>query len=420
MSSFNLTTRKILEQVFRTVRVQIPPETLSVLTQVRRTLEIGDLFSSVLEHGQQTPGVAAVLGPREARRYVEELNQIYGTHHTMKDLTPVMLDGKKCYFILVAGHRRLETCMQINQQVAKGEIPSTPAYEGKYRVELRFGLTTKQAIALQFSENRHVQVPPHEEAQSAWGYWKWLSKQEPGLTIAQFGRMISRSSEWVRSALRFCELPTFVQDYVDGSRGRPRLPYGVLVGVARLADGYRDITGETLTEEAYHRWLHRAFIGRLDATRFGKMVSDYLKEKRSEKNGQFSLFGGSDAVVDTRPIRRIVAQEMIRDLWRWLEYMKVVQRLQQSGQLGPASFLGPESEARVLQSYSPGSPIRLLSRAAEMQVELLPHLVELASREGGRGRRKLQALGVPVEEIKIVTALLARFESTKASQIRVH
>lgn len=400
----SFTTREIREKTYRTIQAQVPPEALSLLAQVRRTLEVGDLLPSVLEHGQQTPGVAVVLTPHEAHDYVVELNEIYGTKHTVKDLVPVKLDQKKRYFVLIAGHRRLETCIHINDLVKKGGYTFTSKYRGKYRVELRFGLSTRDAIALQFNENRHVQVPSHEEAHAAWGFWMWLRRHDEQMSVAKFARIIGRSSEWVRNALRFCELPASVQEYVEGNGSKPRLPYRILVEVARLADGYEQLLGQPLGEDAMHRWIRRAVLGRLDAIAFGRMVSEYLNEKRLEQQGQLTLFGNSDALrTDTRPLRRVVAPHMIRDIWKWFEYMKTVNRLHIAGQLGPLSFLGPEPDLHVREMYSPGSPLRLLANAGGLFSDLMPHLIELAIQEGGRHR---PALALNTEEVHKAHALL--------------
>lgn len=370
-----------------------------------------DLLPSMLEHGQQTPGTVAVLTPSKAKQYVLEINEIFGVSHDPDELVPVRYENKQRRFILVAGHRRHETCLLINRLVAEKKCGFSAAYNGEYRAELRFGLTTAEAIALQFNENRHVQVPPHEEAYAAWGFWIWLRKQNAELTPQEFARIIGRTPEWVRNALRFCSLPRSVQLYVDGRDDMPKLPYRILVEVARLAEGYEHVVKKPLTEEAHHLWLRRAILGRLDAVRFGKMVSEYLADKRREANDQKSLFGDGDILEDTRPTRRIVAPHLIKDIWRWLEYMRVLAQIHHRGQFGGESFLGPESDQKIRESYSPGSPLALLRRASEIHVDLLPHMIELAKREGGRHRRALKGHVQDVESVHQLIKALAEFES---------
>lgn len=402
----NLRMKDIRDRAVRSTPVQVKPEALTVLTQVREHAEVGDLPQSILAHGQLTPGIAVMLSRREALKYLEELNDIFGSRHTSKDLVSVKLDGEVCYMILIAGHRRLRTCREINAKVEAGELRYSKKYRGLYRADLRSGLSIKEAIALQFNENRHEQVPPHEEAHAAWGYWSWLRRHNESITIAKFARMIGRSPDWVRKALRFCELPASVQDYVDGKNNRPKLPYGILVELARLADVYEKVMGEKLSEEAHHQWLRRAFLGRLNTTTFGKMVTNYLEDKRLEVRGQLSLFGSSEDVVDTRPVRRVVAPHLVRDVLKIIEYFRILIRLESTGQLGhkDESFLDPERSPAVRELYSEGSPLRLMARCGGLMGDLSPRLVEIARREGGRYR---QAILAGESDIAIATDLLS-------------
>ncbi|MFN3076785.1 MAG: hypothetical protein ABT940_07895, partial [Alphaproteobacteria bacterium] len=160
------------------------------------------------------------------------------------DFSQVILDGVPYYFILVAGHRRYRACQAILDEATDEET----AFDGLYRVDIRFGMSVRETIPLQFNENRHQQVPPHEEARSAWKFYRWLQQNEQGLTIAGFARRIGRTPEWVRGALRFCTLPLSVQNYADGTEGCVKLPYGILVNLARLGEEMAEITGEKFPE----------------------------------------------------------------------------------------------------------------------------------------------------------------------------
>lgn len=389
----NFALCSITEEEHRVVRVSLPPETISVLTQVRRTLDVdagSDLCVSILEHGQQVPGVAATLAPDEAERYIGEINAIYDSHHALETLAPICLDAKVFYVILAAGHRRHKACVLINQEVEKGALAYSENYRGAYRVELHFGLSAKEAIALQFNENRHVQVPPQEEARAAWRFYRWLQTQDPCLTTAQFARIIGRSKDWVRGALRFCRLPLSVQAYVDGADGYVKLPYGILVELARLSEGHCRLTGEEFCEGTYHRWVRQALLKRFNASTFGKMVSEYLAEKTAECLGQLPLFGlERDLGADQRPLRRVVGKELVPALWLALNYWQTLEQIRKSGGFGDESYLGPETDPALRALYCPGSPLRLPLRHAEHMTDLVPYLVELAQREGGRYRLSL-------------------------------
>lgn len=383
---FKSEIREIKHQVLPSA---VPLEALSLLTQVRMTVDVAeDLIPSIAAHGQQTPGVAVALLPEEAQRYIEELNELWGSRHRLKDFPCVNLDGVLYYFFLVAGHRRYKACAILAARAEQGLEQSV--FDGLYRVDIRFGMEVSEAISLQFNENRHQQIPPHEEARAAWKFYRWLQKREPDITIAKFARRIGRTSEWVRGALRFCSLPSSVQKYADGADGCVKLPYGILTSLARLGEKMSEIMGEEFPEAMYHEWITRAVIDRLNVETFGKTVSAYLASKQQESHGQFPLFGSVDEIVDERPIRRVVAEQMVPAVWTILNYLKSLERVRAQGGFGDKSHLAPERDLQVRASYSPSSPIRIVASILEHFGDLMPHLEELARREGGRNRKKLQ------------------------------
>ncbi len=389
MATLTLQSNEIKVRAHQVLPVAVPLEAISLLTQVRTTLDVADdLIPSIRAQGQQTPGVAVALTPEEAAQYIVEINELWGSYHQLAGLPLVNLDGALYYFILVAGHRRYAACTLLAESMKQEDGPS--AFDGLYRVDIRFGMTVRETIPLQFNENRHQQVPPHEEARAAWKFYRWLQRTEPEMTVAKFARKIGRTSEWVRGAMRFCTLPLSVQNHADGTDGCVKLPYGILTHLARLGEGVSDITGETFPEVAYHSWIIRAVVNRLDVTTFGKTVSEYLASKRQEHHGQFSLFGSVDEVVDERPIRRVVAQQMIPAVWTILGYLQLLEQVRAQGGFHGESHLAPERDPQVQALYSPRSPIRIITSILEHLGELMPHLEELAKQEGGRNRTRLQ------------------------------
>lgn len=389
MVTLTLQSNEIKVRAHQVLPVAVPLEAISILTQVRTTLDVADdLIPSIRAQGQQTPGVAVALTPEEAAQYIVEINELWGSYHQLAGLPLVNLDGALYYFILVAGHRRYAACTLLAESMKQEDGPS--AFDGLYRVDIRFGMTVRETIPLQFNENRHQQVPPHEEARAAWKFYRWLQRTEPEMTVAKFARKIGRTSEWVRGAMRFCTLPLSVQKHADGTDGCVKLPYGILTNLARLGEGVSDITGEAFPEAAYHSWIIRAVINRLDVTTFGKTVSEYLASKRQEHHGQFSLFGSVDEVADERPIRRVVAQQMIPAVWTILGYLQLLEQVRAQGGFHGESHLAPEHDPQARALYSPKSPIRIITSILEHLGELMPHLEELAKQEGGRNRTRLQ------------------------------
>ena len=389
MEALNLRSSEIRQAAYQVLPVAVPLGAISLLTQVRTTVDVAsDLVPSIRAQGQQTPGVAVALTPEEAEQYIKEINELWGSRHQLAGFPLVNLDGVSYYFILVAGHRRYIACTILAASTEQEAGQS--AFDGLYRVDIRFGMTVRETIPLQFNENRHQQVPPHEEARAAWKFYRWLQRPEPEMTVAKFARKIGRTSEWVRGALRFCTLPLSVQNHADGTDGCVKLPYGILTHLARLGEGVSELTGEAFPEAAYHSWIIRAVINRLDVTTFGKTVSEYLASKRQEHHGQFSLFGSVDEVVDERPIRRVVAQQMIPAVWTLLSYLQVLEQVRVQGGFNGESHLAPERDPQVRALYSPKSPIHIVTSILEHLAELRPHLEELAKQEGGRNRTRLQ------------------------------
>lgn len=379
--------------------IRLPPEDISTLTQVRKTYAIQeDLIPSFLARGQITPGMAAALLPDQAQIYVDTVNAIYGSTHVVDELVPLRLDGTVYYVVLFAGHRRHLTILHINEGIEHGTIvPPGERYSRDYRVDLYFDISAEEAIELQFHENRHSAPPLHEEAGAAWRFYRYKRRENPELTVGQFARSIGRTGEWVRNALRFCSLPESVQGYVVGEHDlktwmkKPQIPYGILVNIARLAEGYRDITGEDLPETAMHVWLREALVSRLNVSAFARKVSGYLEQMRAEASGQSTLFG--DVMSDddrTRHTRMVVAQELVRSMWAVFSYFRTVEGLWQNGVLGRESYLGPFSE-EDRKRFSPKSPIRMCAEALGAAKLVMPHLAELARLERtGHYRRLLR------------------------------
>jgi hypothetical protein len=241
----------------------------------------------------------------------------------------------------------------------------------------------------------------------------WLSQSDPKLTTAQFGKIIGRSPDWVRRAMRFCHLPNSIQGYVDGTHGKPTIAYGILVELARLGEEYETITGESMSERVYEGWLRRALLSRMKVGKFTQMVSSYIEFKRAEVRGQLDLFGEVKQQEQTRPSRRVVAPQMIRDLWSWITYMKTVMRLCQTNAFGleGSDIVGLETDPLVRESYSPGSPMRLLSEVGIVYRALVPALIEIAADEGGRYRRALVGGEAIVNEVAELLTVLSKYES---------
>lgn len=397
--------------------VVLPPEEINELTQVRRTYEEDDdLVASLIEKGQMSQGQVAALTPAEAERYIPKINDIWGANHSTADLIMIQIDGKPYYPIIFAGHRRRRAKVRANQLIREEGRWASAEYEYGYRALLHFGITAEEAIELQFHENNYKAPPLHEEAEAAWRFYRYLKHQNPRLTLTGFGHKIGKSAEWVRQALRFCNLPSSIQSYVTGDNpARATLPYGILVNIARLAEEYERITGEAMLEPAMQLWVRTAILKRLNVVAFGREVTAYLEEKRAQKAGQISLFMEEPSQEERdRHTRLVVGQEMVRIFWGGLHWAKTVQRLKAAHVLGKESYLRPSSPEEI-EYYSPGSPIRILAELLTVTAELTPDLAELSRLEGtGHYHRLLN--GHPLlEHAATALAFFAEVENRAAA-----
>ncbi len=364
------------------VPVRLPLEVINVLSQIRLSMnDIEDLSSSIANKGQLVQGIAAALTPRQARAYLKELNLVHDSNHTMKELVALKIDGAKYYILLVAGHRRYNSVLL----AVKNKAKHTPLFDGLYRADLHFGLGVKDAMSIQFQENRHKQVPVLEEADAAFRFWRYQRRQNPKLTMKTFGKTIGRSTSWIKNAMRFCSLPEALQELAASKE--MTIPYGILTEAARLAEGMEELN-QPMDDAAVTHFVMRAVMSQETVVQVKKGVSSRLEHLRDGQKNLFTL-----APEKPRPVRQIVAPQMVNGLWTFENYLKQLESLRQKGHLGKESYIAPETDSDQLNRYSPGSPIKLSTGLVELFSGMLPHLVQLAEEEGMRGQAEALSEG---------------------------
>jgi hypothetical protein len=374
------------------VRVLCDPRLLGVLTQVRRTMDAEKqelLRGSILTSGQLNPGIVAALEPAAAVEYLQEMNALWEKSHRLEDHPPVLIDGKPYHLFVVAGHCRHDAVLELCALQEKGELNWTGKFSGKYRAEFRFGISVEEAIILQFQENILAAPPPHEQADAAYHFWRWRKTKEPLLTPAKFARDIGHTADWFKDAVRFCELPLQIQGYVWGATG-VTIPYGTLIHMSRLAEKWPSFAGEAMSVERMDEWLIRHVVLENKTSKdFGKLVSEYIRDRELEAAGQFSLFpvagngnrqgrmlvGGPQE--HSGEVRRVVEPVQARANLGMISYLLTVIRLMENGLLGEDALIPAAPE----DAFSPGSPGRQTLRQLELMLQLLPRLLELLQKE---------------------------------------
>lgn len=286
---------------------------LNVLTQTRKTYQAEGLeeltraIEAVDANGRPHnelfhPIMVNRLEPAQARQYLDDLNSCHGTQHRLEDLAP---DHIGMYKIVIAGHRRrLATGEIISRQGADPTVSTVPCsvYES---------LSFREALRKQIDENTHQQLSVTEVARAIQATYKYGIARGDYRSIGDCVRDLPFGEDKVRSALKFCELPDILQDWVEAER----LPYGAAVALHPMMDGlrsyYHDMPEEareaTILEymTAYaikiinHRWSK-------DVVR--QQVTELLESRRTDQ--QLYLFQ-----QDEYRIARRYRQQVTRELF---------------------------------------------------------------------------------------------------------
>lgn len=351
---------------------KIPIHSINIFPQPRRTFEyISELALDIAKKGLLNPITVACFDEKNCRKYIRTINLLWRTNFKIRELKAVETRGKKVYFVLLAGERRLKSCHFLWEEGCEecrekyGKEPAGECFKRHFKsnkVEIRSCLNISPflALSLQFSENTHMAVPPHEEAHAYSLLFKLVKKANPDFSLAAFAREVGRNQETIKRALWYCELPVNIQEAVE----RKTVPYGIAVEIARLQKN-------NVKEEDLWWWLTRAVAENFNISEFKNKVNAYLEEQLSNQN-QLSLmdiFSEEQQKIERRlHIKNVVQKNIINGFWFWTYYFKRVIEYFDNGWLGkedsPFSFKSPLGAFREV--------IGILER-------LLPHLKSLIS-----------------------------------------
>lgn len=194
---------------------------LNALTQTRQAYDpegIDELAQSMLERDENgvITGLKLINAPlvgrfakESAEAYVNDLNDLFETSHTVDDLTPAT-DGN--YFILVAGHRRT---LALSRAV---KLAGGTADELFVRTVVADDISFAEAFKDQTIENIHDRPPMQDEAEAIAKYCEFRRRSSgfgERLSVAQCARELSLKPKKVRNALKYAELPGRVKKYVN-------------------------------------------------------------------------------------------------------------------------------------------------------------------------------------------------------------
>ena len=342
----------------------LPISIINVLPQPRKTFEgIPELALDIAKKKLLNPLIVARLDEDDCKRYIAIINFLWGTSFELNDLHSVEEEGSVIQYILLAGERRLKACYHLwnvgcqDCQENYGSEPEGNCFKrhfGTNKIEVRLCLNIPplSALFLQFSENIHRRVPPHEEARAYNQLFRLIKEVESGYPITKFARNVGRSPETIKNALRFCKLPSLIQEFVE----KGLVPYGIAVEIARIQE-------LGTSEDELRHWALKAATNNYKVPDFRELVTRYIRFKMLGQTTMLDLMERAQREEFNKPqFRKIVAVNMIKGVWFWIYYFRTVLKLLEEGLLGKAD-----------SPFSEGSPVRVFRRLVELLKEVLPH-----------------------------------------------
>lgn len=348
----------------------LPLSLVNVLAQPRKTFEgVSELANDIAEKGVFNPPTVACLSPEQAIVHLTAVGVLYETSYRLEDLVPFEAAHGRVYYILLAGERRFrahrhiwekgcDVCRDQYGEESPGVCFGRHVQDQKMEVRLCLGINVLRALFLQLSENTHVSVPPHEEADAYAKLFRLLRHHDSTYPLAQFARKVGRGSETIRRALKYVELPQAIRQLVERKDGA-RFPYGAAIELARLRDALEEtkdaahaLTDEDLLIEA------RVFFARgQNLESFRKYVQARIENARS---GQLGLFGMPSPEEARREKRKLIRREAVRTQARFLDTA-----------IQYASNARTTLEQADAGAVSPRSPARRLLHMAEELVQAI-------------------------------------------------
>lgn len=370
----------------------IDPWVVHVLVQPRRTFEdVEVLANSIVVNKWLDPPVVALIDPVEWPQYIAVINSVWGTEYDHAEFTPNYLppgdSDRMLHAVLIAGERRTRACRHLwsngcaacreaGRVNGQGECFGVHFPDRQMPVFFR-STTAIQALNTQFAENTHHQVPPHEEAEGYYLFFRFLRQYLPELTVAAFARQVGRREEWIRNALRFCETFEEIQEAVRHGY----LPYTVALELDRLkrANFSHD---EVLTR--MRLYVAKGHSERPKTDEFRRTVSALIRDRQSGQ-GLLELMDEQQVKIGRRSeFRRTLAQNIRLAILGGVTYLKQV--------------LGALDREEVGRVFALGSIRRIIAELVDLLERINAHQLRILQRTLAKRLRKDIAHFYAIEE----------------------
>lgn len=288
MKKFSLKENEFISQDY--FSVFIDHSLIIVLKQTRTMMSfegLQSLASSIKKNGQQNPGLIFAFQKSQAKKYLDNINKLWHRKYKIDEFESVYIEEKQKFFylILVAGHRRLEAAKIAEQ---------------KYKAQIYFGKSFKEAITAQYEENFHEEIPLYDLVNFASFFWVMSKTEDEKLTLKAFAKSIHKSTSWLSNALKFTGLPLSVQVLINESEISKGVNYSTMIEFAKFYE-LSIKKGKPFEEELLLSLINHCIVHKYNISK----IKEFIKVKEAELFGQQVLFELKSEEVDSGTITEL-------------------------------------------------------------------------------------------------------------------
>ncbi len=325
--------------------VRLPFDRLNVFTQTRKTHSeeaLQELVRSIEAKDDQGrprnvllhPPFVSVLDPDKADKYVDDLNKCHRTVHSLDEARPL---DDSTYPVVVAGHRRR---LAVGRIIAKQSAdPSLSTVSSNVVYNLGFS----DALRVQIEENTHLQLPMCEVARAIQSTYRYGIELGEFKSVADCVRVLPFSKTKIHEALRFCELPLFIQDWVEDDR----LSYAAAVALYPAMKVFEKMFDDLpITDRnetvLYHMmtWGIRIINKGWGKDKVASQVAEFIASQQIDNN--LRLFSVDEKVVARRQLQSAYRELFDGGLGRLRSFVAL------AGQADLFRKLPPEQQETIL------------------------------------------------------------------------
>lgn len=295
---------------------------INVLPQMRVEFNddsILELARDIAKPGQgvlQCPGVAK-LTKQTGERYLAVFNTVKGTSINIDQLKFVVENGRRYYYVLIFGERRVRSLRYIFKH-GNPELESDKAGRNGRYYQDRFGGDivdvnvfanddALDALGRQLSENTYELPSQWDEANAYLELFTFRKMRNPKYTLAQFARDTKRSEEAIRARLMWGDLPEDIQKLVR----QGDVKYGIAIQLARLLVWcQRNIEDEVERDQFFDLHVLDAVLKDWKVTTFSHYISVAIA--KGAKDIELKRSGDYDLVSMFQESARLVERQLDR------------------------------------------------------------------------------------------------------------